>query len=292
MKISNLLALYLYEKKKLSLPGLGIFTLDPSVAIPRSGDKNQEEFYNHIHFQQKNILTADDELIDFIRQHTGKIYPLAVSDLEGFIEDGKVMLNLDKFFHLEGIGNLVKNKKGEIEFHPGNIESESFYEYIPESTAENLPASPATGSNKNLLIGLAVLFGIAAVIIGGYFYYQNSNESSIPETVNVLPSDNRGLADTNVATSDNTIVNNNQPIENSVENIKGYKFIIETTPRKSRAIRRYEQLKSYFLDIHMDALNDSSLFKLYFIIDAPVTDTSYIKDSLQRWYNSPKVVIE
>ena len=71
-----------------------------------------------------------------------------------------------------------------------------------------------------------------------------------------------------------------------------YKFIIETTGSKARAMRRYEQLKSYLLDIRMDTAPDSSSFKLYFQFPASPSDTNHIKDSLQRMYGSRKIVIE
>jgi len=294
LKISNLLALYLYEKKHLSLPGFGIFTLNPEVLTPLENDKKNEDFFNHIHFEAKKVDKPDDDLIDFIRKHTGKMQPLAIADLERFVDVGKEMLNLDKVFHIEGIGNLARNPSGEIEFIAGNSSSANFYENIPDTT-ENLPPLQPDGTARNIAVALAILIGLIAVIGGGYYYYQaNKGE----EMVVMDENETSPVTDTieNQADSLVQIVAPAAAATGSVQAIseqpKGYKFVIETTPRKSRALRRYEQLKSYFLDIHMDALNDSTLFKLYFVIDAPAKDTNYIKDSLGRWYNSPMVTIE
>ena len=82
-------------------------------------DKNSHELLQHIRFSQKNILKPDEEFIEFIRTHTGKIRPLAESDLESFISDGKILLNIGKPFHLEGIGTLQKSRAGTYEFYPG-----------------------------------------------------------------------------------------------------------------------------------------------------------------------------
>ena len=93
------------------MPGIGIFSLDDKVVIPESSDKNVRDFLQHIQFKQFNVLRADDALIEFIRTHTGKIKPLAESDLESYVADGKLMLNIGKPFHIEGIGTLIKKQE-------------------------------------------------------------------------------------------------------------------------------------------------------------------------------------
>ncbi len=89
------------------------------VDVHTIADKNSRDLIDHIHYAQKNITRPDEDLIDFIRKHTGKIRPLAESDLETFVADGKLMLNIGKPFHIEGIGTLQKNREGVYEFTPG-----------------------------------------------------------------------------------------------------------------------------------------------------------------------------
>ena len=70
-----------------------------------------------------------------------------------------------------------------------------------------------------------------------------------------------------------------------------YRFVILETENKYRALRRYNQLLGYQLNIKMDQ-KDSTHFKLYFPIAAAIKDTTHIKDSLADVYAAPHVRIE
>ncbi|MEO8584037.1 MAG: hypothetical protein ABI415_09590, partial [Flavitalea sp.] len=121
MKLSSLFAKYLYLKKELNLPGIGVFSLDPSIIIPEATEKNATDFIQQIKYVQNPVSGADEAFINFIRAETGKIRPLAVSDLDSFLTDGKILLNIGKPFQLEGIGSLLKTKTGVYEFTPGEL---------------------------------------------------------------------------------------------------------------------------------------------------------------------------
>ena len=114
MKIPLLLVQYLYKNRKMSLPGLGIFTLDKSVVLPEENDRALLSMPNAVQFQNANIASADKELISFICEHTGKIRPLAISDLDSYLNLGTEMLNIGKPFYLEGIGTITKEQSGQI----------------------------------------------------------------------------------------------------------------------------------------------------------------------------------
>jgi hypothetical protein len=69
-----------------------------------------------------------------------------------------------------------------------------------------------------------------------------------------------------------------------------YKFIILQTHDKERALKRYNQLLSYQLKIHLWT-QDSSFFKVYFTFPAIAKDTARIKGSLENDY-AHRVIIE
>ena len=119
LKIPLLLVEYLYKNRKMALPGLGIFTLDKSVVLPEENDRTLLSMPNAVQFQNANIAAADKELISFICENTGKIKPLAISDLDSYLNLGTEMLNIGKPFHLEGIGTITKNRSGKFDFTPG-----------------------------------------------------------------------------------------------------------------------------------------------------------------------------
>jgi hypothetical protein len=75
----------------------------------------------------------------------------------------------------------------------------------------------------------------------------------------------------------------------------GYKFIFETTGRKARALKRYDQLKdvvvlkNYNNKVGLET-PDSVSFKLYTIVACAAADTSHVKDQLNAWYYGTKEI--
>jgi hypothetical protein len=78
---------------------------------------------------------------------------------------------------------------------------------------------------------------------------------------------------------------------NLAPNPDSLKYIIETTPNKLRALRRFNQLQLNRQDIRMMVNADSTLFNLYFVLSANAGDTTRIKDSLRRFYGISNVEI-
>jgi hypothetical protein len=204
LKISVLVAQYFYQHRVLKLPGIGSFYLDEVVDVQSIADRNSRDLLEHIHFAQKSIPKPDDELIDFIRKHTGKIKPLAESDLETFVADGKLMLNIGKPFHIEGIGTLQKNREGAYEFTPGlpvvqRLESpppivpldrpENEKPAKKKSVFDDNPYEARNASIRRIAMGIGVVVGIGIIIWGGYSLFSskvaNSNNTvATTETVN------------------------------------------------------------------------------------------------------------
>ena len=69
-----------------------------------------------------------------------------------------------------------------------------------------------------------------------------------------------------------------------------YRFVILRTENKGHALRRYNQLLGYQLNIKLEQ-KDSTFFKLYFPIAAVPRDTTHIRDSLADVY-AARVSIE
>lgn len=302
MKLSALFGKYLYQHKTLSLPGLGVFTLDPSAAIPESTDKNFHEIYQHITFRQQPVLKPDEALIDFIRTHTGKIRPLAESDLESYLSDGKILLNIGKPFYFEGIGTLQKNRQGTYDFIPGlplvdrlSVQQEEISAEDAQQRFDPEPTRNYTSGNNNslkaVLVVIAILLGLAAIVWGGYLLYNSGNNT--PEGTAIGDSSVVVVPDSNTVNQgmDSVQVDslmNLSPVAGGTDSIR---YVIETTPNKTRALRRYTQLQLNGQDIRMRVNGDSSLFDLYFTLPATSGDSTRIKDSLKRFYGISRVEI-
>ena len=227
------------------------------------------------------------QMINFIKQETGKIKPLAIADLETYIASGMEMLNMGKPFYLEGIGSIQKKKDGEYEFLAGEsitVKHEVSHSQQDKkvSVFEDSKYEPKSNPlQKVLALGL-VLAGLAVVLLGGYYLYNRSNNVSAhdEEALNTAPV--KALVDTVAATKVDTVVTVKQP--------DSYKYVVESRNSKSSALKRYKQLRSLPTDIKMET-SDSVNFTLYFLLPSTARDTSRIKDSLNNFYGR-KIRIE
>ena len=290
MNFDSLLAQYLYQNKKLNLPGIGTFEADSSVYVSDDNEK-QKPSIGGITFRNANIAKADDDLIEFIKLQTGKMKPLAISDLESYLTLGKQFLYIGKPFYLEGIGTLQLTKDGRFEFIQGEYVTTKLEDPNVErsegkkrSLHEENRIQQESNSNvvKIILIVVAVIATVVLIGWGGYYFYttnanrestavapdssllQNSNSTLFPEDTVQAPA----------AVSENTAVGPTPGM---------YKFIVETTYNKARALNRYRDLRSFGNKIQLET-KDSTFFRLYYSLPAMPEDTARIRDSLNRWF--------
>lgn len=338
LKLPQLLSQYLYQTRKLDLQGIGIFTLDADVVIPQESDRVGQVAATGIHFRNAAIPAADDSLINFIKEHTGKMKSLAAADLDFYLTTGRQLLNIGKPFYLEGIGTLIKNKEGHLDFAAGDYLLARLADSAPERRA-NYDDPPrdrdqqGTSTKQGMLL-ILIIVGLGIIGWGGYYLYKRNSFSDsaekqalvVPETPSrgdttraVVPTDSShrdttraannpapapavpgpattsskttSPAATSPAASSPTITAATASSLTPAPGAVLYRFIILSTDNKHRALRRYNQLLGYQLNIKMDQ-KDSAFFKLYFPIAALPKDTAYIKDSLAETYAAPQVFVE
>jgi len=325
----------------LDLPGIGSFSLDASTVIPQESDKMGNIPVSGINFLNANIKVADDNLITYIKENTGKMKSLAAADLDFYLTTGRQLLNIGKPFYLEGIGTLIKTKDGRLDFTPGEFLVPKLEDlHHPEkrnsapATGYDEPPREETRSNsaRQTLLLVMIIAGIAIVGIGGYYFYQKNNydPSSENQARKVVPeapaakdtslvtngtvvtdSTTAGKKDTALANKQAALANppdasaakpappappvatppagTTAATQNPPHDVTAgtgqnlYHFVILRTENKNHALRRYNQLLGYQLNIHMET-KDSSFFKLYFPIAATIRDTTHIRDSLADVY--------
>ena len=274
-----------------------------------------------ISYKETNIAVADEALILFIKEHTGKMKSLASADLDFYLTTGKQLLNIGKPFHLEGIGTLLKTKEGRLDFTPGeysvarldNVSPERKAVSVEETTGKSAEPASGGGSSRQVLLLLGLVAGLVVIGWGGYYLYKRNNiieptsenkATILPDTTaakrgadtvagSVARTDSAGVAKAvdsaaphvaapvAVAAPPAATPNLSVPVPGEGQSL--YRFVILETANKNRALRRYSQLLGYQLNIHMDE-KDSSYFKLYFPIAAGIRDTTHIKDSLADVY--------
>lgn len=302
MKLPLLLTQYLREHKVLRLPGIGNFYSSGSF----NPSDPEADFSATLSFEYAVIKDADESLIEFIKQKTGKMRPLALADLSSYVESGLQLIAIGKPFYIDGIGTVQKTKDGKHDFVPYElaVSNPKMEEYPKEATTMaslsmkqtdkkrsvfgDEKYEPGVNPLQKLVVAALILGGLAIVVFGGYYLYNQTGGPSNLQNVN-----QEQITDTTMNQRDSIAApaDSAQSIASYTSiNPGSYKFILETTTSKKRALRRYNQLKSYMMDIKMET-KDSTSFKLYFIIPANPKDTTRIKDSLSRYYVS-KVKIE
>jgi hypothetical protein len=300
LKIAPLLAQYLYTHKRLDLPGLGIFLLDPSAHIePDNGKQNRSVNLDGVSFESKPSIKETPELIQFISSQTGKIKALAAADLESHLGLALQFLNIGKPFLFEGIGSLSKIRSGEFSFTSGQVipftvKEEAAKENISASYEESVhdyksvlyPRKTKTKWKKPIAI-LLLISGLGLAIWGGYTVYKKTsskNDSLIAEDnakkeETVLIADSVGELKDSVAPVAQTAIT---PAGN-------FKFVLEKANAK-RAFYRLNLLKNNLWNVQMET-KDSVTYTLFMLLPATSADTTRIIDSL-RILNGKPVHIE
>jgi len=286
LKLAALLAEYLYRQKKLDLSGIGTFLIDSS-ARTHSDTQHPSE---GISFEHNAAVKDDDGLIGFISTETGKMKTLASSDLASYIELGIQFLNIGKPLQIEGIGTLVKNKTGALEFTAdhvivGKVKETGIKELSATSISDELlttyetlkPKDEKSPRSKKFFLAFLAVATTAVIIWIGY----KLNQPSAPiQTVQEMTP---AITDTsnNVSFTDTAKTNTVKPPTQKVSN-NSYRFVIEVANKK-RGFYRYYMLKKGNIPVQMST-TDSTTFKLYFVLSATAADTARIADSLTSRY--------
>ena len=312
MKIDNLLGPYLYQYKMLSLPGIGQFTMDDKAVI---GDEKLP--IQGVSFNQKTGPQLQDSLILYIKEHTGKMKPLAEADLHSFITTAYQYLNIGKPYYFEGIGTLQKNKDGGYHFTAGTVAPKTedapvrFTETSRKSTYNPEGAGTANGnaSSGKWLVVVGILATLGLIAWGGYYLYSKNTsegEASSPATsealtpikdsqANMVAIDSSGKLPDSLRSklATDSAMASKVAKDSAATPAGSYKFVFETTSKKARALKRYDQLKdvtvlkTYNNKVAIET-PDSTQFKLYTIVSCTPADTAHVKELLNAWYYGTK----
>lgn len=294
LKLAPILAQFLYTHKRLDLPGLGSFLLDPSVITePENSKQGKHSNLEGVSFETNTSIKEAPELIQFISAQTGKIKALAAADLDSHLSLAQQFLNIGKPFMLEGIGSLEKNSRGEFSFRSGQMLSVPMKDNSVKEKSSAQPTEESAGDYKSVFYlpktkttwrkPIAVLLlgaGLAFAIWGGYTVYKRTTAKNNKAPVEKKNDENVLVQDTSTSLQQKDSTINLAPI--AVTPAGNYKFIIETAV-KERALSRFGKLKSFGLNVQMET-KDSASFKLFFILPAAIADTARMIDSLRGIY--------
>ena len=295
MKIEQLLVQYFYLTKKVTLQGIGTFTLSPDVVMPVDNDKEMLLPENSVTFQFNPRATEDEALIDYIVQQTRKIKPLASADLESYLMLASQFLNIGKPLKIDGIGMLEKRQNGEFFFSQGafmNTRVEEAEVKLKEKTQDDISfandhSASVNGKRIFAILGSLLLIGLVA---WGTWYFLNRKKSDTPvsepaaQQTPVAPPVTDTIK-TAVTTRDTEAVSHKPdttlvtaaPVSNSTYT---FKVVIKNYPALLPAQKAFERLSSYGHKLILYT-SDSVTYKVAMPFTRPLADTAYAKDSVR-----------
>ncbi|MFM2363049.1 MAG: hypothetical protein RLZZ316_1951 [Bacteroidota bacterium] len=305
MKVDNLLALYLYQHKELSLPGIGSFTMDENAVLPDENAK-VKPILEGIHFSSKTAPVYTDALIDFIKAKTGKMKALAIADLDSYTLLAQQFLNIGKPFLIEGIGTLLKTQEGHFEFSAGTPVNVRLEEPTNSKQGDNkrksvfmeeLKESSSSGAGRKGVLVLGVLLTLALVVWGGYYLYnKNAGDTSIAtniaaettttisnttDTLNTLPDTTQTIV-VKTDTVTTTIAPPTTPTSaNTVAVANGSFKVVLWTSRNKALLQTQVDKTSGKVKLGQ---KDSTRYFLYIPFTGAATDTTRVRDSVKLWF--------
>jgi uncharacterized protein YxeA len=290
----ELLVKYIYQNKKVSLEGFGTVLLTAAVPDTETINKNRHIPIEGLQFEHNLRAQTDDSFVAFYAQQKGKIKPLALSDIESHLQLARQLINIGNPYVVDGLGSFEKQNNGSVLLIPG-------YYYSPQSSHAPLPGklkervdvsdkrreieeeneggglSPAV---KKVLIGIVTVLLIA---IAGWFIWSKFAESTTnTEPTAVTPSiDSNDLVkiDSPSINADSTNITTPVTAENSLPKWKAYFRQITEKEDALRKFKMYAGNKTVMMET-----DDSVTFRLFVIIDSPISDTARKVDSLRRFF--------
>lgn len=295
MKVQESLSQFLYETKKLTLPGLGHFTLDSAVNIYEKSDN--ELLQQAIQFTPDTREVDDPELISYLVKTTGKMRPLAMSDLESYLSTGQQLLNIGKPFILPGIGSIVKMREG-LQFTPGQFIPPKLEDKVTEyklrdKTIEEPNFSSIErefdyeeGSRRTSRKWLMLLAGVLIIALAGwavyyFFFKKNTIEPTTNATEEIIKP-----ADTAAYTPALKPVDTLLTVPGSIAAIPDsisctYAIALREYTYLKSAEQRKAQLQSLNYKVFVET-KDSTHHNLLIPVNGLLADSTKVIDSLSR----------
>lgn len=289
MKIEHYIVQFLYTSKKVTLQGIGTFTLDPSVLLPTENEKEKDIALpeNAFQFTFNLKATEDLELVNYIIQHTGKIFPLASSDLESYTTLAKQFLNIGKPLVIEGVGTIQKTQQGDYQFISGHFITPKIDD-IPKQLREKRDESisfetpiKVNNDKRNLQF---VVVAVLLLFIGFALFYlmkENTSDFKSANSEKTTPADSMKIK----SFDSDKITNNNSSNKDNFT----FKIILKKYPSEEKMKTVYDRLRSYGHKLIIIKL-DSSNYELAIPFKTPLSDTLRAKDSLKEFFGGSPYV--
>ncbi len=314
MKIEQLFVQHLYQQKQTALEGIGSFKLKADARFSTETDKEVAIATDAFSFEYNLKTPEDDTLVDYIVKQTGKIKPLAKSDLESYSMLAKQFLNLGKPLIIDGVGTLQINQKGEYEFTGGhfiNPKIDDIFQQVKERKEDEVSfeSENNSGKKRNTFVVALAIAGI--VVTGLVLYYflilkSNSTEGKVAEIA---------VTDTTVKKTINTdsVTVKDAPLKDSVAKLTAdtnkivlpvaaatqpvsaadgrFKIVLKDYHAQIKVQKAYDRLREWGHKVNIITV-DSTNYKLALSFSRPLADTNKVRDSIKRFFGGRPYVLK
>lgn len=303
MKISDLLCQYLYQNKELVLEGFGVFHLDQSVNTVDA--KEPQQAYQGITFENNIKSKTPAPLVDFLVQQSGKMRPLAISDLEAFLTTGRELLNLGKPLILNGIGTLTGYKPAQLDFTPGPFipvrldpTEGQFRERVATredelfGNEENQGGHNRPSTNRNVVL---IIAGLIILLVLGWSVYHfafRKHDPTAPDTTGqIQPVEQEAPAAKKDTSAMNAPAKPDStpaavPVTTAAPPVEGgttFQVLLQTFSDAGKAHRRMDSLLKWGHKVTLET-RDSAHLSILMPFNRPLADTTRVKDSLADFF--------
>jgi hypothetical protein len=300
LKIEQVLIHYLLKNKQLTLQGIGTFRLE--AALPDTADPDKPIIIpeNAISFHYDPKVVEDEGLVDFIIEYTGKIKPLASSDLDSYLMLGRQFLNIGNPFILPNLGTLQKTNSGELVFKGGQhaadkidsqrmkIEDEGAEEH-EENMFNDYQREHRTQNGKTILFVISLLIaGFIVWAIWRYVFNPEDQQEKIQSTEAIIPlTDSSHYTDSLNA----ALIDSNKIVKKNPSDSFTFKVVVNEYTNRQMALERLAKLKTYGRKVILYT-DDSITYKIAEPFMRPLIDSIEVLDSLGRYYGKNKIRLE
>lgn len=286
MKADPFILQQLLNRKNVTLRGIGSFSLDASMSAQEPETPGQIP-EGAIRFTYDPKAPHDESLILLLMQQTGKIRPLALGDLESYLDLALQFLNLGKPFLIEGLGTLQKDASGHVGFFQGAVSSAitetPVNDQVRERSAPDISFASQPKKKKLLTKKRLTAIGIAVVLIalliylfsGGNENDKKSGEASSVRADSAVKKDTAPPSPPQIRQTSEIPDTLNAGIPDSTVT---FRVVLKQFNSLPRAYRFYNNLKQdHDLSVYT---SDSITYKVAVNIKAPLGDTARVSDSL------------
>ncbi|MDQ2862427.1 MAG: hypothetical protein M3R50_02045, partial [Bacteroidota bacterium] len=199
---------------------------------------------------------------------------------------------------------LEKTRSGELTFKAGPLIERA---QVPRPKIEDAGAEPheenlfndyqkqSPNNTRTLIIILIIIVLGAGAWAAWNFGFKNNNEQTVSDTTQSIVPITDSLADSskiNSAALAKKIIDSNSLAQRTSSDSFAFKVVVKETSSKDVAMATFQRLKNYGRKVIMYTDDDSITYKVAQPFMLPLSDTTRVLDSLNKYYYLGKAHLE